>query len=606
MATPKPVTTSKTKQQALPDNKIKSFPFLSIGFIFILLSLLISFLPTITRGWGFNYIKFFAPSVMVIYYIVLLSFCLPQVNKAIADIVTRFSRQNFISFLGKYKYLLFIVISVSFSFLFCLLKTKYIFLGDLDIRPKQIEEGFIIIDEYLTMQFFKYAQVFLNSKFGYTGIQTIQLFDYIAGGIFIFISLCIANLIGNTFFKKLSVFIVGTLSLTILLQFCGYIEIYALPVLFLLLYLFACILHLKGKVNVFIPLIVLIIGTSFHLMLVCMAAPYAFLFYRSVLWKYELFRKRNTFIALILLSLPVIYWGVTSIAIKKMLPFYSGEENFMTMFSISHFKEFFNSQILASGIGFFIWIGTLIYSLVRRIKYDVFQWFFLIFSLSIVGLVFVFDPHRGSGDWDILAFAAIVYNLSNAYFLLMLHDKKLSNNIKYGILMISGFSIIHTSMWIATNKTDVSINWVERAFEDDPARYYITTLNNETILTTIFSINNLNDKALYWGVKSYNKHRNDPRTLCNYANELIRHDRKNEAYSILEDVIKRFPYYALSYPVLINAYTESNNYNALYNLLVNMEAAYKDDSEAFTNKLTFEQINQYFIILSDLRKQIQQ
>ncbi|MDR1056173.1 MAG: hypothetical protein LBL90_10245 [Prevotellaceae bacterium] len=596
---------AKPKPKTQADKPVKSFPFFIIGLIFIALSLFLSFAPGVTRAWGLNYIRFFAPWA-VLFYIVLLCFCLPPTNKCIVKFLGSINKKVIISVLVKYKYLLFVVISIAFGFIFYLLKTKYIFLGDLDLRPKQIEQGQIIKEEYFTMLLFKRLHSFLNNKFGFTGIQTVQLADYVLGGIFIFVSLCIANLIGSTFLKKLSVFVASTLSLTILLQFCGYTEIYALPVLFLLLYLFACILHLKKGISIIVPVFTLLVGIAFHLMLACMLPSLIFLFYRSVLWKYPLFRKKSTILILILVFLPFIYIAYKKYAIPMVLPMSDGEKKLMTMFSSAHFKEFINSQLLASGIGFFIWLAILVYSLVNKLKYDVIHWFLLISSLSIVGLMFVFDPHRGSGDWDILAFAAVVYNLCNACVLLMLHEKKLCRNIKYGILMISGFSVIHTSMWLATNKTDASIGWLECAFEDDPGRYYKTSFNNEAMLNAAFAANNLNDLALKWGRKAYLKHRNDPRGGYNYANELIRIGQDKEAAVILEELTRTFPFYPLSYTLLISYYIKIENYNSLYNLLERMESAYLKNPEAFTNRLPQEQLNGYFTILHDFRRQIQQ
>ena len=595
---------NKKSKNALLPKKINAFPFIIIGLIFIALSILTSFSPDIVRGWGFNYIRHFAPWVIASFYVLLLCFWFPPVNNAIVNIITGISKKNIISFLRKYRYLLFAIISIAFGFTFYLLKIKYIFLGDLDLRPKQIEEGVIINDEYLTMLFLKHIHSFLNNKFGFTGIQTFLIFDYIIGSIYIFISLCISNIIGNTFLKKLSVFFVGILSSTIILQFCGYTEIYAFPILFLLLYLFACILHLKGKAGIYIPLIVLLLGIGFHLMLVCMIPSFIFLFYKSVLWKYSIFRKRNIIIALLLISSPFIYLAVNKFALPKMLPFYTDEEDLMTMFSISHFKEFFNSQVLASGIGFFVWITTLLYSLIKRIRYDVAQWFLLIASISITGLMFVFDPHRGSGDWDILAFAAVVFNLSNAYYLIQLHNNNLCSNIKYGILMISGFSVLHTSMWILTNKTDASIGWVEQAFEEDPARYYKKSFNNEAILAEIYSANKLEKQSLKWHKKAFNKHNQDPRMGYNYANELIEQKKINEAIVILEELTDKFPSYPLSYNALINAYIENADYNSLYRTLLKMETAYNEYTNIFQSRIPKEYLDHYFSILNDMKSEM--
>jgi hypothetical protein len=459
----------------------------------------------------------------------------------------------------------------------------------------------MINDEYVTMLFFKYAQAFLHSKAGFTGIRTLQLFDYITGALFMFISLCTSNLTGNTFLKKLSVFVVSALSLTILLQFCGYTEIYAFPVLFLNLYLFTCVLHLKGKVGIYLPLIVLLTGIALHLMLVCMFPSFVFLFYRNVLWKHALFRKKSVIIALLLISSPFIYIAVDKFALSKMMVFGTDDKELMTMFSLSHFKEFLNSQVLASGIGFFIWLMTLLHSLIDRIKYDVTQWFLFISCLSIVGLMFVFDPHRGSGDWDILAFPAVVYTLSNAYYLISLHDKKMCNNIKYGILMICGFSVLHTSMWIATNKTDASVGWVEQAFENDPARYYKKSLNNEAMLALMFGVNELEDRSLKWHKIAYRKYPDDARMGFNYANELLKQKQTDEAIAILENMTNKFPLYPLSYPILVGIYIENKDYKSLYNLLTKLEAAYNKYPDIFDGRLSKERVNQFLMLLNNLR-----
>lgn len=595
----------KTFGKKIAVAEIKSFPFFVTGLIFIVLSLCLSFAPGVERGWGLNYIKYFAPWVIVLYYLLLLCFWLPPTNKVLLNAISKISRQSVIAFLGKYRFFIFAAISIFFGYLFYLLEIKYIFLGDMDIRAKQIEQGEIITDEYFTMVFFKHAYIFLHEKLNFTGIQTVRFFDYITGTLFIFVSLCISNLLGNTFLKKLAVFCTAILSLTILLQFCGYAEIYAFPVLFLSLYLFTCILHLKGKASVFVPLIVLLFGLGVHLMLACMLPSLLFLFYRDKLWKHELFRKRNTFFILILIAIPFVYVAYRKFGIRIMLPLSPGENNLLTMFSIAHYKEFLNSQLLASGIGFLIWIATIIYTLVYRIKYDAVQWFFLIASVSIVGLMFVFNGVRGTGDWDIFSFAAVVYNLANASYFLMLHDKKLCKNIKYGLLMISGFSVLHTSMWIATNKTDASIEWVENAFATDPANYYKKSINNEAMIAAMFAANNLTDRALKWNKQAYLNNRSDPNMGFNYANELLKYDKKDEAYAILEKLTADFPFYPLPYPVLINAYITSQNYNALYNLLIRMKTAYEQYPEAFTSRLPKEQIESYFNILNELSQQIQ-
>ncbi|GHT22997.1 hypothetical protein AGMMS4957_13940 [Bacteroidia bacterium] len=582
-----------------------TLPFLAVGALFIALSLLLSFAPGVTRGWGLNYIACFDPWVIGLYYVCLLCFVLPQTNQYLVRQITAISRQSIIATLRKHRYALFAALSIVAIGVFHLLKVKYIFLGDLDLRPSQIEHGTWMEgakDEYLTMWVLGHLHVGLHALFDFTGIQTVQLVDDITGCLFMFFALCTANLLGNTFLKKAAALSIATLSCTILLQFCGYLESYAVALLFLQIELFTCLLYLNGRISVVVPALVLLLGMGFHLMLVCLLPALIFLFYGKELWKYPFFRSRKTILVLALVSLPLLYMTLKRFALPMMLPLHS-PEGYFTLFSIAHYKEFINGQLLGGGIGFLVWLMLLIYCAAGKIKYNLTAWFFLIASLSFVGLIFVFDAHRGSGDWDICACAAVVFNLSNACFLLTWYDEKVCKNIKYGILMLAGFSVLHTSAWLLTNRTDASIQWLENAFETDPANYYQTEDNdNPSVIASILSDNNLNHLAVKWVEKTYIAHRDDPRAAYNYALILANVDRKKAACAILEENIKNFPYYDLSYSLLIELYAQSGNRDALYAVLVQLEYVYQREPELLTQLLTQEKLDIYWGALAELRQ----
>ncbi|GHT43141.1 hypothetical protein AGMMS49965_16280 [Bacteroidia bacterium] len=585
---------------------LKSLPFALVGAFFIALSLFLTFAPGITRGWGLNYIAFFDPWVIGLFYLLLLCFWLPQTNQYLVAQITAISRHSIISVLQKHRYLFFIIISLCAVGVFHLLKIKYTFLGDNDFRATQIAQGTTVKQEYLTMVLGNYSYAWLHAHFDFTAYQTVRLIDDIAGCLFIFFSLCTANLLGNTFLKKAAAFIISTLSLAILMQFCGYLEIYALPVLFLRLYLFTSLLYLKNKTYIIVPTLVLLLGIGLHLMLVCMLPSLIFLFYGKVLWKEPFFRRKTTLVVLALSSiflLSAVAWMVFPIAESLQAIHPLKDDIYMTLFSIAHCKEFLNSQLLGGGIGLFIWLMLLVYSIVFKIKYNLTAWFFQIASASFIGLLFVFNPDRGSADWDILAFASVVYNLSNACFLVMLYDNKLVKNIKYGVLMIAGFSILHTSMWLFTNKTDASIKWVQHAFRTDPASIYIrTSFNNESMLSIIFRRNDLKELALVWAEKAYLKHSDDPRLQYEYALALLGVNKNQEAYAILEQTVKDFPWYVYPYPYLVNYYAETNNTNAFYKILVQMEQAYEQYPEAFTSQHSQQELDWCWAMLAEMRK----
>ncbi|GHT45475.1 hypothetical protein AGMMS49965_22430 [Bacteroidia bacterium] len=105
----------------------KSLPFLASGVLFIALSLFLSFALGVKRGWGLNYIAFFDPWVIGLFYLLLVCFWLPQTNQYLVAQITAISRKSIISTLSKYRYLLFIIISLCTVGVFHLLKIKYMF-----------------------------------------------------------------------------------------------------------------------------------------------------------------------------------------------------------------------------------------------------------------------------------------------------------------------------------------------------------------------------------------------------------------------------------------------------------------------------------------------
>ncbi len=605
-AHPNKTAKGKTSTSSTITTKNKNFPFLVSGIFFILIHAWLTFDSNVERGWGLNFVRFFDWKAIVFFYIILIAAIVPPINKMIADVVTSLSKEKFIAFIQKHKVIFFILIAIASGFIFHKLQIKYTFLGDLDIRAKQIEKGEMMDDEFLTMQMFKYLYIFLHGKLGWTGVQVVRTFSYISGALFILTSLFTAHAIGKNFLQKSAYFIISTLSLAALMQFCGYLEIYAMALLLLQVYICLCILHLQGKVNIIFPILTLVVGVAAHLMLIGLLPSLIFLIYRSLLWKYPFFRKKSTFWILAIVAAPFIYYAFDKVAPRVMLPFSPGTKDFMTMFSTAHYKEFFNSQLLAGGFVFIVWFVTILFFIFKKIKFTAFHWFYLIASLSITGLLFIFNAARGSGDWDIFSFGAVVNNAMTAFFLLDLHNRGIVKNIKYGICMISVFAIMHTSYWIITNDTDISIKWLKKAIEKDPANYYKGSFSNESLLGAVFSANNLNEEALYYQKKSYLKYKNDPRTGYNYAGQLLGGDKVQEATTIYEDLVNNFPLYALPYQALINIYMQTQNYPALYTLLMKMQVAYNQSPEAFTNRLPQEQINAYFDILKQLQQQIQQ
>jgi hypothetical protein len=599
---------NKRKSNVIPAKEtkiIRVFPFALLSAVYILMHIFVSFSPAVERGWGVNFVRFFDPAIIGLFYLIMIAVCLSPVNRMIINFFTSITQKKIIGTIRKYKVVLFILIAIGAGFVFHMLQVKYVFLGDAGIRPADVEEGKINTkSELLTTFILAHLYTWLHGRWGVSGLQTIQIVSHISGSLFVLISLLTADIIGKNIRQKIACFVISTLSLAALMQFCGYSETYALDLFLLQLYMYLSVLHLQKKANIVFPVAALATGIASHFMLAYMLPSLAFLLYRNVLFQHSFFRKRNTLILLSILAIVVISYIFVKVALPMMLPVSAGEKNIMTMFSTAHYKEFLNAQILGGGFVFLIWAGLLLfYVFNRNVKFTVMHWFLCIASCSATGFLFVVDLWRGSGDWDIYSFGAITTNLMAAFLVLDLHRQKVVKNIRYGVCIMTIFAVLHTSFWIVTNATDKSIGWVEKAFEKDPAVYYRRSFSNESMLGAVFSSNNLREKSLYWEKMAYLRHQNDPRTGYNYANVLIRENRINEAVGIYESSVAKFPAYPLPYAQLVSIYSQNENYEALYRLLLKMETIYSKTPEVFTSRLSKEQIDSYFNILNQLKSQ---
>jgi hypothetical protein len=246
----KKIYNNKGKQHVIPVEKakIKTFPFALLSAVYILVHMFVSLNPAVERGWGVNFVRFFDPVITALFYVIMIAVCLPPVNKMIIDFFASITRKKIIDTACKYKPVIFILIAVGAGFAFHALQVKYVFLGDAGIRPTEVEEGKVNMEgEILTTLILTRLYTWLNSHWTFSGLQTIQIVSHISGSLFVLTSLLTADVIGKNIRQKTACFVISTLSLAALMQFCGYSETYAIDLFLLQLYLYLSVLHLLKK-----------------------------------------------------------------------------------------------------------------------------------------------------------------------------------------------------------------------------------------------------------------------------------------------------------------------------------------------------------------------
>lgn len=595
------------KKQDSPIQWLVFCSFLLIG-LHLLLVFVTSKLPSdadkynaLTRIWGFDLISYFSPMFIALAYLVAIAVCIPFINKKITDWVLSMQHSDSISKLRKFKYLLFLIVSVIAVWVFYSFKIKYHFLGDMDIRVNQTMKGEFLDTEYWIMFLLNKVYTFLHAHYGLTGLQTFVIQSVAAGGIFVFVSCLIADLIGSDIYEKIVVFLFSVFIGTLLFYF-GYVEIYSLPGLSVTLYVYGMLLWIKNKTYFIVPLLLLILAMMFYLMAVGLIPSFIIMLYKKHGFRLPVFNniKTKPFIILLLIGLPISYLlartyvGYFAMTIETH-PKYP---QVMTLFSFKHLWEYFNSQILASGVGFFVFVYFSYKAIRKKIKFDDTMWFLLSASFFMFYISFIANTVRGSGDWDIHAFPALIYNLLVIYYLVSIRkipEKRIK--VQYAISVLLTFNILHTICWAGINASDKSIKKIGNMLETDPGYYYVTKLSGLANLAMSYRANGLKDISLEYYKKMYVKNYTDLSTHFYYANELLNNNKKVEAIAVYENVIKTAPYAAQAYPPVLSYYEENKRMEEEYRMIDWLYTNFTKNPQQYAKNFPKEQLKNYFTYL---------
>lgn len=466
------------------------------------------------------------------------------------------------------------------------------------MKVAHVLEKRLLYNEFGAIYLLHYFYKSLNYLFGFDGKTALVLYSCLSGGLFVLFALFIADELGRTFYQKSSIFLF-VVSFGTIQQFCGYIEVYALVSVISAIYIYFSILYINDKVNIILPVLVIFGGSLCHLASMMFIPSLIFLFYAKVLWKAPLFRKKQTILLTIFFFLVAIYLLLKRYASPLVLPILKTPDVNFTLFSFTHFWEFFNSQVLASGMGLFLIITLVFIAIRKKAKINLLLWFLGMASLFPLCAIFTFDAILGSADWDILSFPCIVYNVMAIYLLFYLFgEKEQIGNLKYAVTILITFMFLHTLPWLLINASDKSIERIQEIVETDPGTYYIGHPPS-MVLAELFRLNGLENESLRMFKEAYENYPRDIRAQYNYASALLRKHDLDTALPILENLYDNYPFYSPPIGALAAVYESQKETDKLIAVLRRLFELYKHQREFVTDYYSRDKLVQLFSLFED-------
>lgn len=550
------------------------------------------------RLWGFDNIEYFSTPYVACAYALAIMITIPYCNNYLRSALSNFFNEGLILRLRRIKYVLFVTIAVISGIVFYGLRVKYPFLGDMDIRVGQTLEKNFFTSEYLTMWSAYQIHHALNLVTEISGKQTFVLLSVISGSIFVYLILLTADLLGKDFAQK-SAMCLCSFSMGSILLFFGYIEVYPIPAVLVILYIYSTLLWIKDRTGFVLPLVVLMVAMGFHLMAIGLVPSFVYVVSEKYCdkWRVLAYLRGQAFLLWCLAAMPVVFWVAAALQLADLMPvfFEPSRPQVMTLLSAQHFWEFLNSQILAAGAASLV-LPVLVVLLVRgAVCFDAVSRFLAAAALFMLFIAFAVNKMRGSADWDICAFPALIYVLMVAYVLYKGTPARFpGDRVSYIISIMIVFNLLNTVPWIMINAGDKSIKKIASMLETDPGHYYMTRLPALYNLALSYKANGLMQESLNCYEKIYTKFHSNPRSHMVYANALIRSGRLDKGIMILSQLLQHNPYYSEAYPLVIQCYHAVNQEDKIIELLERLFKLYEHDPETCHKYFANEHMIQYF------------
>jgi hypothetical protein len=429
--------------------------FLPVLFLLVIIHLLATYWGT-PFLWGVHHLHFFPRWVGWILTIVTLTLFVPSVNnltlKASESILGVLQR----ALAGINKYLLFTGAGIVALQLFWSLRTKLFLLGDGCFKLEALASGMITstepLDGVIHLQLYRLLAT-LSPSADPSLAYTVP--SVVCGGAFVFMILLLADLLGKTSFQKILIFFM-LVTLGSIQLFFGYVESYTTLLVGVTLFLLLSVRFLHGKTNIIFSFLALALSISLHVSAIALIPAFLYL----IFWKRQ--TQGNRFLDVPTVLCMVACSGIVFLAVwkaslvvgegnmlRQFLPLTATAKSDFTMFCGAHLSEFANELLLISPAGMLLFVFFLLRTLkLKSIGHPTLN-FLLISGISGLLLVFAYNCHWGSVDWDLMSFPGISITLFGILSFLKWRGQR--TKVKnYGLILIA-VSLFHTLPWILVN-----------------------------------------------------------------------------------------------------------------------------------------------------------
>ena len=439
----------------MPENKVRFF--LIVNSVFNVLLMLAGIFLGSPFYWGFNTLSFFSTTGIIFFAVTGIIIFVPFVNKILLKGIDEAG-----DYIKKpYALPLLLVLYVVFFFIF---RIKEHFLGDGPMILRMLPQMTGVSDMIATNEPGSYTlglfvQGFLRKIFtvSYRPEYVYIFLSVISGAIFIFVLFRYTEEISKSSTVRVLNFII-LLFTSNFVFFMGYVETYQVVFVLMLLYMVLSVRYFEGGLKTpYFAALVLGVWLSLHYLAAVFLPSFIFILaYR--------FRKnvlQSVISMLIFIASFMLFYYFTGLDFSEMtkrfmepntshwLTLISVKDGVNPVFSLYHFWDVINSQLLALPFGLFS-LTALLLILFRKIDFKNSSVLFMVLMCAgSVLFIFAFNSYYGlSRDWDVAALMSYPFAFT---FVLLLNKYFDIPKFKNAYLLVACIAFWQVMIWVFAN-----------------------------------------------------------------------------------------------------------------------------------------------------------